>query len=532
MRLFIVAALASGDASSASKELDAESFLASSMQKALDLLMVNATADEMPLLKNSSESIRQFKEGLKREPAVPVSAFADPMPADARVRMQRAKAKLEYQMKSLQKMQVELQKRALASLLVARAKEEKPDLSKVRAAREKVVNALTRYSEAQEKFKAIDAKAKEMMSRVDADVMLQPRERAELKALLSKPLGKKREDATTKEVMTDLKQASSMESSLRMQAFVEETAQLRAAVASAGSMTLGGEKAQSSSPIPKVIWSPAGVNKAAEGSWTKGNPDFKLMEMSDSEMDKFMSVETDQKTYRAFRTVPLASMKRDLWRYAVMYRIGGVYAGASLPVEPVRDWFKPSSWMQGMGCKVVLGLASPKTGYVQHRVFAAAGGQLLFKQALDLAVQRIFQDKGVDEKKRGRHFADYYTGAGVFTDALKITTGVREGLCRTDPDGQLDDGSGGRVLNSCLYNNAVTELRRQNLCLEDEAFYSKDAARGLEPEAVPAGPLAMRPLWDGTESWDSLPKASPQAVKPAAPSSDVSDMLAFMSDTD
>merc|ERR1719197_726216 len=104
-----------------------------------------------------------------------------------------------------------------------------------------------------------------------------------------------------------------------------------------------------------------------------------------------------------------------------MWKIGGVVAGASSSsLKPVQDWFKPSSWMQGMGCKAVLGLDSPKTGYVVHTAFAAAPGQPVFKQALDLAVERVEADKGVDEAKRGRHFAAYYTGAGLFTDALRL----------------------------------------------------------------------------------------------------------------
>merc|ERR1719253_2139818 len=298
------------------------------------------------------------------------------------------------------------------------------------------------------------------------------------------------------------------------EALVEEGTELRARVASAGTMFLGGQR---TSPIPRVLWSATPSAAPHLASWQSENPGFQVEEMSESDMDRFMAAETDQRTYRVFRTLPLPAMK---------FKIGGVYAGAGA-LKPVRDWFQPSSWMQGMGCKAVLGLDSPKTGYVVHTAFAAAPGQPVFKQALDLAVERVEADKGVDEAKRGRHFAAYYTGGGVFTDALKATTGVRESACRSDPDGKADDGSDGRVLHSCLYNAAVDELRRQNLCLEDEGFYSKDAA---SVDVGASGELEFHALWDGHESWDSLPKQVPPPA--SAPNSSIADMLAFMSDMD
>lgn len=514
----VIVALASA-ASSAAEEAAAFATLTHQLQHAYALLEASATADEAPALHEMADGIKQLKQGTK---PLPVSALAGP-PKELQARLQRAKAKLEYMTKHLEELRDALPMMAARQMQQMEASHPAPDMSKVQEKRAAVMAALDQYKQAQATFQAKDHEAAGLVQRVHEDRFLTAKQRDELLKQLE-PQGKAAlalEQAAA--VEHGVAEADAAEKHLRQQALVEEGAELQAMVDSAGTLFLGGEH---TSPIPKVLWTPHLEDKAL-AEWEDRNPGFKVMQMSERDMDRFMSVETDEKTYQVFRTVPLAEMRRDLWRYAAMYKIGGVYAhaGASAGAVPVQDWFKPSSWMQGMGCKVVLGLDSPGTGYVVHNSLAAAPGQPVFKQALESAVQRVGADGGVDQAKP--HFAEYYTGAGVFTDALKQTTGVRESLCPTDPDGHSDDGSGGRVLNSCLYNAAVDELRRQKLCLQDEGFYSTTK---IPVQKATAAGKDFVPLWDGHETWDSLPRHVP----PAAPhsGSSISDMLDFVKDTD
>ena len=78
----------------------------------------------------------------------------------------------------------------------------------------------------------------------------------------------------------------------------------------------------------------------------------------------------DAETLRVYRSFPLAVMKADFWRYAILYARGGIYADIDVQARrPVASWLPPVdesvselvfapyyrrlSWDQ---CKVVIGL--------------------------------------------------------------------------------------------------------------------------------------------------------------------------------
>lgn len=535
MRLLIVVALASAN-SAVTKGNEA---LAEKLTSLHAILSKSSTPDEAAMLEQMAEQIK----GVRAPPALVETATRAPRAIKSTSlppRVQRAKAKLDYTIKQL------LELKASLPAVLPDVVEASPDFAALQKRGEHVQASMMRYAHLQSNIMKL---AKAATEAVQNSPKISDDERAVLLERLRFPHGDagvtvvqgqqvdlQKEAIETQSTVNELENgyqaAGGMEQHLREGADAPSAkSMMQVTVDAAGSIVLGDATASAhKSPIPRLIWS-ANASPLTAEPWRQQNPDFKMMQMSVSDMDRFVQEQTDKRTYQAFRTVPLDSMKLDIWRYAVMFKYGGVYADASLkPVKPVREWFQPSSWMQGMGCKAVFGLGAANTGYVSHRAFAAAAGLTVFKQALDMVVDRMEEDGGVDEKKRGAHFADYYTGAALFTDALKSVMGVRASECPTDPDGHVEDGSGGRVLNSCLYNHASTELRRQSICLEDESFFTHDAVRtSATLDARSDGKL--HPLWDGNERWDKIPKPTPHSAS-AGGSSGVSDMLDFVSDMD
>lgn len=86
--------------------------------------------------------------------------------------------------------------------------------------------------------------------------------------------------------------------------------------------------------------------------------------------EEFVAQAFDAETLRVYRSFPLAVMKADFWRYAILYARGGVYADIDVQARrPVASWLPPVdgsvselafapyykrlSWDQ---CKVVIGL--------------------------------------------------------------------------------------------------------------------------------------------------------------------------------
>jgi len=60
-------------------------------------------------------------------------------------------------------------------------------------------------------------------------------------------------------------------------------------------------------------------------SWTSLNPDYELKFFDDQEMYEWMKNNTDEMLYKCFSQVVCGSAKADIFRYALLYKYGGVY---------------------------------------------------------------------------------------------------------------------------------------------------------------------------------------------------------------
>lgn len=116
--------------------------------------------------------------------------------------------------------------------------------------------------------------------------------------------------------------------------------------------------------------------------------------------------------YDAFRCMPLNVMRADMWRYAVMYRYGGVYADAdSLPIYALRRWVPLATplFLLREGTR-------DHASYVSQWFFVALPRNPVFLHALNETVVRTRSTQGV--RVSNEHFVHYYTGPAMFTDVV------------------------------------------------------------------------------------------------------------------
>jgi hypothetical protein len=101
---------------------------------------------------------------------------------------------------------------------------------------------------------------------------------------------------------------------------------------------------KSCTSIPKIIWQTAkstphpSATKLIE-SWKVKNPSYQLSFMNDLQCDQFIKDNFSPEFYNVYALLPLGIMKADMWRVAVVYVYGGIYADIDCEcVVPLDTW--------------------------------------------------------------------------------------------------------------------------------------------------------------------------------------------------
>ena len=99
--------------------------------------------------------------------------------------------------------------------------------------------------------------------------------------------------------------------------------------------------------------------------------------MDDSECDVFIQTHFDDEFYGMYKALPFGVMKADVWRVAVLYIHGGIYADTDCEcMVPVTAWMNPEH-------KLILSQEHP-TGEIANFAFAAEPNHPALKCVLDL----------------------------------------------------------------------------------------------------------------------------------------------------
>lgn len=141
----------------------------------------------------------------------------------------------------------------------------------------------------------------------------------------------------------------------------------------------------------------------------------------DAQRDALIRDHFSDSLYPLYTHLPLEVMKADVWRYAVVYLYGGVYA--DMDTVCIRD---PSVLVNSPSWMVV----APEpfdTPYFCQWIFAAAPRSPVLGAVLAMMTQRLREAGGVTAKSFAKdpHLIHRLTGPAMFTDAIRAYWGKR-----------------------------------------------------------------------------------------------------------
>jgi inositol phosphorylceramide mannosyltransferase catalytic subunit len=139
----------------------------------------------------------------------------------------------------------------------------------------------------------------------------------------------------------------------------------------------------------------------------KKNPDYAYRFYDDQMIDAFMLEEFGKDIFDLYKRITIGAAKADVFRYAVLFKFGGVYLDIdSLINEKLSNFILPED-------HAVISLESNDLNYVQYALFFEAGHPFL-KKTLDLVFRNL---------RENRHPSSVLqmTGPAVFTEAIRAS---------------------------------------------------------------------------------------------------------------
>ena len=172
--------------------------------------------------------------------------------------------------------------------------------------------------------------------------------------------------------------------------------------------------------IEKIIWQTYETSyddlpqyaKESIGTWKHMNPEWQHGYMSGPDRENFFKENFSEEVYNTYVNLPLGVMKAGLWRFAILYINGGVYADMDTHCKaPISNWLSDDN-------DVLLDIERD-TPWLATQVIAAKAGSPILKAAIDLCVERC-----ADGIIKHNHMVHYYTDVQMFTDAMYKELGV------------------------------------------------------------------------------------------------------------
>lgn len=134
------------------------------------------------------------------------------------------------------------------------------------------------------------------------------------------------------------------------------------------------------------------------------NPDYTYEFYDDTRIEKFLSKEFDDDTFKAYQRLNIGAAKADFFRYAVLYKKGGVYLDIDCHLKSkLDDFIKPDD-------VAVLSPEKNPTYYVQWAMFYEAGHPFL-KRTIELICENIRENKYPNDVHK-------MTGPTVYSQAI------------------------------------------------------------------------------------------------------------------
>ena len=151
-------------------------------------------------------------------------------------------------------------------------------------------------------------------------------------------------------------------------------------------------KEKSVKDVPLIVyltWNsrsvPAAMKQSIENSMAN-NPDCDFYIFSDEDCRKFLEENYDAAIVKAFDCLKPGAYKSDLWRYCILYKLGGIYIDIKMrALMPFRDLINELGAPLYVKDRDVYG----KTYGIWNGFLASAPGNPIFKQCIDEVVNHV-----------------------------------------------------------------------------------------------------------------------------------------------
>lgn len=201
--------------------------------------------------------------------------------------------------------------------------------------------------------------------------------------------------------------------------------------------------------------------------------------MDDTEAADFIHTSFGRDVHGVYSSLPLGVMRADFWRYAALYRYGGIYADIDTRcLVPIEQWFPPRGMQHNDPVFVVNASTWQSAGTVQYFnltwsdcglvaalendahmcqwIIASVPGHPVLRAALTAVLRSM---KGgvncMDD-----HMVHKHTGPGVWTEAFRDVLGLSSGASAAD------------IARATWTNATVYErARRLRLCIVASTFW-------------------------------------------------------------
>ncbi len=164
-------------------------------------------------------------------------------------------------------------------------------------------------------------------------------------------------------------------------------------------------------PIPKTIYQTFRNNDLPLVTrWhinrlRRRNPDYDYQFYDDKRISKFIADAFGKEVYALYSKLTIGAAKADFFRYAVLYKYGGVYLDIdSLCLTKLNDFILPTD-------VAIISLEDNKKSFVQWALIFEAGHPFL-KKTLDVVLQNIAENKHVNDVHQ-------MTGPTAYTSSIR-----------------------------------------------------------------------------------------------------------------
>jgi len=159
----------------------------------------------------------------------------------------------------------------------------------------------------------------------------------------------------------------------------------------------------------------------------KRNADYAYEFYDDSRIEQFLLAEYGQEVYRLYKKINIGAAKADFFRYAVLYKMGGIYVDIDSGINgSLNSFIKPDD-------VAIITLEGDPIFYAQWALIYSAGHPFL-KKTMEMMMENIRMNKYP-------HDVHQMTGPSVYTAAIKASLEndptIPHRILGTDYDGHL-----------------------------------------------------------------------------------------------